>query len=112
MDMWHNSNYRTQINSVKVAIRKKPCPGISIHKLTGVTAGQVVTMNLIEMEQLIELFSMVIIPDILINNTDETKLKKRPFVFEQKKVAFVPGRLTDVGQDLLLLFYQSYPEAL
>jgi hypothetical protein len=64
IEAWHFKDTPYVINSLKMNFRKSPCPGVFIYKRTGSTAGQVVSLDLVEMELLIMAISLQIIPDI------------------------------------------------
>jgi len=97
INFWHNKKTAWEVNSLKLDIRHRPYLGVYIYKKTGATAGQLITLNLIEMEMMVELLSSIVLPGIKNAGTEETKLKTPKFEYQRSTISFVPIELNELG---------------
>jgi len=106
---WHDKKTRWEVNSIKIDTRLDPCPGAFIYKKSGATAGQLISLNLIEIEMLVDFLSSIILPGIMEAGSEIAKLKRRKFDFKRSTTVFTPIPLLEIGVPRDRIWKESPP---
>jgi hypothetical protein len=97
IDEWHAKDVRFVINSLKLDKRKGTTPGVHIYKKTGITAGQLVSLCIQEIELIMKLLANQIFPDVFEFGPKGNKIPECDFVQESVSFYYSPFNWKDEG---------------